>query len=500
MRLRLQCRLEVEYRVPGYPTGILAGVLMKSLSNAVISQSRTMNGAKINELSSPPVLNPFPVDTSPELLRLTNEYNQEAIPVSFRDLVPWIKVGERATHYLHSYPAKLLPQIAHFFLAANVLSRPGDLILDPFGGTGTVALEALLSGRNAIQSDANPLARLIAQVKTICLPAPALTSAFDRVKIHFKKSRANKPPPVVNLQYWYSPEDIRALCRLRAAILNEADKSLRDFLLVTFSSVCRRVSHADPKFSVPVRRKGIPEIESETRSDVWNQFEAQFAANVGRYTNLRRFGFDSNKLTCVGDEARNLRKVGEWDCSAVEPLPAGSVDLIITSPPYAGAQKYVRASSLSLGWLGLAGAGELRSFERKNIGREHLDLAEVNDRTATGLPDADSLITAISEENPRRAAIVRTYLLEMQSALNEAVRVLKPGGSFVLVIGDNQVCGRVFASSRYLTQILNDLGLETKLRLVDKIRSRGLMTKRNKTASIISQEWVILLQKPLSAQ
>lgn len=473
---------------------------MESLSNAVISQPQTMNGSKIDVASSPPALNPFPVDTSPELLRLISEYNQEAIPVSFRDLVPWIKVGERATHYLHSYPAKLLPQIAHFFLAANVLSRPGSMVLDPFGGTGTVTLEALLSGRNAIQSDANPLARLIAQVKTRFLPEPALTSAFERVKTYFKRSRANKPPSVVNLHYWYSPEDIRALCRLRAAILNEADKSLRDFLLVTFSSVCRRISHADPKFSVPVRRKDIPEIESQAGSNVWKHFEAQFSANVGRYANLRRLGFDSNKLTCAGEEARNLRKVGEWDCLAAEPLPADSVDLIITSPPYAGAQKYVRASSLSLGWLGLAGVGELRSFERKNIGREHLDLAEVNDLAATGLPHADSLIAAISEENPRRAAIVRTYLLEMKSALNEAVRVLKPGGNFVLVIGDNQVCGRVFASSRYLTQILNDLGLETKLLLVDKIRSRGLMTKRNKTASMISQEWVILLQKPSSAQ
>jgi hypothetical protein len=148
----------------------------------------------------------------------------------------------------------------------------------------------------------------------------------------------------------------------------------------------------------------------------------------------------------------------------------------------------------------LAGSGELRGFERRNIGREHLDLGEVQCIAKSGLEHADKLISAISRENPRRAAIVATYLAEMKLALAEAVRTLRPGGHFVLVIGDNQVCGREFASSLYLTQILNDLGLETRLRLVDEIRSRGLITKRNKTAGMISKEWIILLHKPAASQ
>src|SRR5438046_1571120 len=84
------------------------------------------------------------------------------IEVNFRELVNWIPYSsERATHLIHSYPAKLLLHIPHFFLMNEVLSGEDDLIFDPFSGSGTVLLESLLAGRNAYGIDANPLACLI---------------------------------------------------------------------------------------------------------------------------------------------------------------------------------------------------------------------------------------------------------------------------------------------------------------------------------------------------
>jgi DNA modification methylase len=441
-------------------------------------------------------VNPYPVDTSAEVQRLIGAYKGSPVPVSFREMVSWIRVGERATHYLHTYPAKLLPQIAHFFLAASSLSRKGDTVLDPFGGTGTVALEALLAGRKALQADANPLARLIAQVKTRMLSEAELTDGFAGVETRFKLARACSPPPVVNIDYWYARADIRALSRLKTAILGERSKPVRDFMLVTFSAVARRVSRADPRFSVPVRRGAIASENQDIKSRVWEQFDVQFRANAARFSNLRRFGFKSRAAHCAGADARHLANVGEWDAPKAKPLADASVDLIITSPPYAGAQKYIRASSLSLGWLGFAGTGQLRTFERRNIGREHLDKCEVDDLPKTGLPNADAFIGIIAKDNRRRGAIIAIYLVEMKAALAEAVRVLKPGGHFVLVIGDNQVCGREFTSSAYLTEILTGLGLTVRLKLMDEIRSRGLITKRHATAGIIAREWVIVLQKP----
>ena len=62
-------------------------------------------------------------------------------------------------HDLHPYPAKFIPQIPGNLISA--LSRRGEVVWDPFGGSGTTALEALLLGRRAISSDLNPLSTLI---------------------------------------------------------------------------------------------------------------------------------------------------------------------------------------------------------------------------------------------------------------------------------------------------------------------------------------------------
>jgi ubiquinone/menaquinone biosynthesis C-methylase UbiE len=83
----------------------------------------------------------------------------------------------------------------------------------------------------------------------------------------------------------------------------------------------------------------------------------------------------------------------------------------------------------------------------------------------------------------------------MRQALHEMWRQLKPGGYLVLVAANNRICGRTFRTPTYLQLIAEQLGFRTVLRLVDDIRSRGLMTKRNQTASIITREWVLVFSK-----
>lgn len=173
----------------------------------------------------------------------------------------------------------------------------------------------------------------------------------------------------------------------------------------------------------------------------------------------------------------------------------GSIDLIITSPPYLGAQKYVRASSLSLGWLGATEKETLRQLEDQNIGREHFSLSKIANPPSTGLAAADERIRQIARINPLRALIAATYLAEMRAAFTESVRVLRPCGYLVLIAANNFVCGKEFMTQRYLQHILEELGLKTRLRLIDAIKSRGLMTRRNATASVITREWALVLEK-----
>lgn len=431
---------------------------------------------------------PFPVDTSIEIAALARAYVESGKPVevTFRKLVHWIKSGERASHYLHPYPGKLLPHIAHFFLASNSFARTDDTVLDPFAGSGTVALETVLSGRTALYAEANPLGRLLTAVKTQPIKSCDIDAALERVQTAFAKSRARKAPQVVNIDKWYRPEVIEQLVRLRAAVDGLPSGPERELMRATFSAVARKSSNADPRFSVPVRyRPG----EAPERASPIELFELQCSANRTRLSALTQVGEIGAALS-AGNDARSLKSA---DGSR---LLDGSVGMLISSPPYAGAQKYVRASSLSLGWLNMTPANQLRALEEQTIGREHHAKASWGIERPSGIAQADKLIAQIARENPSRATIVGIYLAEMRVALAEAVRVLRPSGHFVLVIGDNTVCGRRFASSEYLREMLEQMGMTVVLSLVDTILTRQLMTRRASTAGMIATESVIVFRKP----
>ena len=431
----------------------------------------------------------YPIDTSAEITRLLGRYSKakKAIPVSFRRLVPWLKVGERATHYIHPYPAKLLPHIAHFFLASEKLCPKQGIVLDPFGGSGTVALEACLAGRVAAYTDTNPLARLIAATKVWHPGDTDFEAVFTDLHSRYRKSRATTHPNVINISKWFDPTVIRGLSRLRAAIEAETDHNIKQFLHTTFSATVRRVSNADLRLSVPVLRKSREEIINP--NFVWDRFEEQFRSNARRAIALKSMLTSRPEVYVAGSDARNLTLELGGN------LEDASIDLVITSPPYAGAQKYIRASSLSLGWLNLAGQGQLKPLENKTIGREHLPRDVVEDGVITSVPAANRVIQRIRKKNPTRAAICATYLNEMEAVFSQISRVLKPSGKLVLVIGNNEVCGEKFLSSNYLSEQLAQLGFILSLKMVDEIKSRGLMTKRNKTASVITREWVLVFEK-----
>ena len=419
---------------------------------------------------------------------LQEQYKVQGSPVevNFRTLVPFNSGVDRITHLIHSYPAKLLLNIPLFFLRCKQVGTTGHL-RDPFCGSGTVLLEGALKGWRVSGADINPLARLISRVKLTYLDIKSVLAASTRVCKWWRKE--HRPfMPVVDVNYWFTTEVQTQLGGLSAAIGREKDDAIRDFLNVCLSACIRRVSLADPRLSVPVRvSPDSKQWKRATECNVVDLFRTIVADNSRRVALL---------LEITGAEGRNVHISQDARGGDGLVCPEKSVDLIVTSPPYVGAQKYVRATSLNLGWLGLVPDERLRALEERTIGREHYKKEAYRELV---LPEDElgrSQLESIWKKDPLRAHIASAYLIEMREAIKEMKRLVRKGGKLILVVGNNTVAGEPFLTSCYIKNIAMSLGLELELELVDDIRSRGLMTKRNRTAGLITREYIQLYAKP----
>ena len=435
---------------------------------------------------------------------LYNEYNNKgtAISVDFSQLVPDVKRTERYTHYIHPYPAKLLPSIPYFFLNTEKFCPRNGVVLDPFCGSGTVLLEAILSGRNALGADSNPIARLISEAKTKYIDADTLHLSLNCILKKAYKDKLDRLFDFPNRDYWFTHNAQIQLARLLYAIKAIKNHSIKVFYLTCFSNIVKKASYADPRIYVPVKIKPerfhdrpalfnqlIKKSESLKDINVYDLFKAVSLENIQRVGTLESVSCE-NTVNLVSSDARFLsKKIG-----GKERLEDESVDLVLTSPPYAGAQKYIRSSRLSLNWLGMGDSSCIKNLESKNIGRECFDKNELL-INKTGVIDADYLIDKIKTIDKTRACIVSTYLNEMRKAIKESYRVLKKGGFMILVVGSNKVCGYDFNTPLFLNKIAEEFGMQTELQLVDSIKKYGMITIRNTTASIIESEYIIVLKK-----
>jgi DNA modification methylase len=464
--------------------------------------------------------------TDEQLLALKQRFSKSGSPqkVSFRDLCsdwPWAKRSDVYTHLTHRYPAKLLAYIPIFFLSGS-FAEPNDVVLDPFAGTGTVLLESITHPyfpRLAYGVEINPLARLIAKVKTTPIDPEILrveaTILFQEIK---RFSRIPVIPDFPNRDFWFRPSVQRDLAIVRDCIerSNRRSPDVRDFFRVCLSSIIRDVSWADPKVAPPVKlaagkfpaaqQEGIEEmIARKARANVFAYFRIAVAKNIMRMERLYVALYANRKeilasAEIIWDDARKIRKGcyierGELDQSSSTSLTS-QVGLIITSPPYINAQKYVRTTKFEIWWLGLETPDTIIDLDKRFIGTERIGYDDYKELKLIGNKTADRLLKKIYRKSSERAGVVSRYFCDMREVIVGAHKLLKPGGRLVIVVGNNTITDYLVPSREILTELAQEEGrFAVEAILVDAIRSRGLITSRHETAGVIPEEWILVLQK-----
>lgn len=410
----------------------------------------------------------------------------DAVHVNFRRMLSNLNERNRATHLIHRYPAKLIHHIPNLFIRNSKLSKRGEVVADTFCGSGTVLLEAMLSQRNAIGFELNPLSKLISKVKTTPLDPLILGTRAEKLFQIIEDGRSEREAKwFPNIDFWFTKKSRKDLARINKAI-QYADFELdyNDFFLVCFSSIVRTVSNADPRISPPVYSKRMhKKLWRKRRPDAIRCFKESVKTNIQRMEKLWNLWDHCCSTKVYNCDSRKLSI--EDEC----------IDLVVTSPPYMSAQKYFRSMRLEFFWLNMGTRDQFASLDAKAIGTERIRSEDYAEFKKTGVENADIMLEEIFAENPERAYLAAKYFNDMRTVSEEIYRVLRKGRYLVLVVGNNNVCGQRFPSHEILCEIASQTGFNKEFMLVDAIKSRGLMTKRNKTAGIINSEWVLILRK-----
>jgi 16S rRNA G966 N2-methylase RsmD len=252
------------------------------------------------------------------------------------------------THYLFRFPAKFHPPVVRCLIERY--SDPGDTILDPFCGSGTLLLEALLSGRNAVGIDVDPVATFVSRVKCTPINPSVLEDAFRNLRTRLGRLRRSteeydrfihddldercvkryrnrfKIPNIPNINHWFRAYGIIDLARLRLAIRrSRADRRVRDFFLACFASIIRAASNADP---VPVSGLEVTahmkDIDKRGRRiDPFALFEHKVEREIEGMRELWR-SVNGHKVKVLRGDATSLTRVAGRSVA----------DVVITSPPY----------------------------------------------------------------------------------------------------------------------------------------------------------------------
>lgn len=427
-----------------------------------------------------------------------------------------------ALHNFHSFPAKFPSQLPNKFIIS--LTKRGDSVLDPMMGSGTTVLEACLCDRRGIGCDIDPLSILINQVKVGNINIDAIEKAGIRLLNNAQKVLNHKGNQLLKefkdkldikthnfIDYWFAPESQAELISIISEINRIDDVFIKNFFKVVFSSIIITKSggvslsfdlaHTRPHRSkIAISKNGnilfgkelinspSPRIKLLTKKlrSALTDFEKRFQKNLNSLTIGKSISFAPEIKYC---DAKNLD------------IPDSSIDLIITSPPYASnAIDYMRAHKFSLVWFGYP-IDELSQMRSKYIGGESLQ-----DMILEEMPGyVSNIISNISKIDAKKSLTLHRYYSEIKQTLKEMFRVLKPNKSAIVVVGNSIMRNVDTEIGKCIAEIGKKIGfIVPKIGIRDLDRNKRMLPTGNQVnlksqiQQRMHQEYVIGLYKPMN--
>jgi len=300
----------------------------------------------------------------------------ESFNYSTRQLLDEIPVKKRKAkrHFgVHGYFTKQAWNVVATYI--KNYTKPGDLILDPFGGSGITAIEALMNNRNAINIDLNPMAIFLVDSLTAPVNFNELKKAFVKICDSYKANAPNNdeevkkalkkyPYPkgnilphgsdVTTVEQLFSKRQLAQLAFLKSLIKQEKRENIQKSLLLMFSGLLTKVNQTYHT-STYVKKEGGGDAAAfryyryriapkPIEVDVMKYFELRYKKVVDAKKEMEYY--------INNDTINNLKNI-KGTATNINWIPNESVDYIYTDPPYGKKIPYLDLSIMWNSWLDL---------------------------------------------------------------------------------------------------------------------------------------------------
>jgi DNA modification methylase len=328
--------------------------------------------------------------------------------------------GREHVHGFHAYPARMHPLTASRLVSSFV--PEGGVVLDPFCGSGTVLVEAMILGRSAIGTDLNPLAVALSTLKTRprgereleeLTQAAKTVSAFAEARRKERVGATQRYPDVDVAAF--DPHVLLELDGLRHGIYTLAPEGRRRDLLLVLSAILVKVSRKESDTGV---KEAPKRIAAGYTARLFTKKTEELAERLRALE--EQAPSPPPRVTVHEDDALRLSHVRDR-----------SVDAVVTSPPYVATYDYLEHHAMRLRWLDMDASG--------------FAAAELGSRREYGRKDARDAWDQ--------------WLSQLHALLSTLARVTRPGGAVVLLMADSAVGDTPLPAEDVVAEAAEETGL-----------------------------------------